>query len=208
MYHSFLIHSSADGHLGCFHVLAIINSAAMNIGVHVSLSDLVSLVYMPRCGIAETHISCVSCQCRRIFFFTTSTFWEALYISESFLLHTWNWHNIANLLCFNFKKVQNEDHIRIESVSHACWVSLPSEHTYLDFLFCRTCSSQGWLTSRLKGWCAGHHWLHYLLVKTPWSLECDLLTTGWSGSVQLSIRCFFDDPKWMGPADRHPVIFY
>ena len=40
MYHSFLIRSSADGHLGCFHVLAMINSAAMNIGVHVSLSDL------------------------------------------------------------------------------------------------------------------------------------------------------------------------
>ena len=47
MYHSFPIHSSADGHLGGFHVLVMINSAAMNIGVHVSLSDLVSLVCMP-----------------------------------------------------------------------------------------------------------------------------------------------------------------
>ena len=36
MYHSFFIHSSADGHLGCFQVLAIINSAVMNIGVHIT----------------------------------------------------------------------------------------------------------------------------------------------------------------------------
>ena len=55
MYYSFLIHLSADGHLSCFHVLAIINSAAMNIGVHVSLSDLVSLVCMPRSGIAGSY---------------------------------------------------------------------------------------------------------------------------------------------------------
>ena len=48
MYHSFLIHLSADGHLGYFQVLAIINSAAMNIGVHVSLSDLV-----PQCVCKE-----------------------------------------------------------------------------------------------------------------------------------------------------------
>ena len=54
MYHSFLI-LSADGHLGYFHVLAIINSAVMNIGVHVSLSDLVSLVCMPRSGIAGSY---------------------------------------------------------------------------------------------------------------------------------------------------------
>ena len=45
MYHRFLIHSSADGHLACFHVLAIINSAAMNIGAHVFLSVLVSSMW-------------------------------------------------------------------------------------------------------------------------------------------------------------------
>ena len=52
---SFLIHSSANGHLGCFHVLAMINSTAMNIGVHVSVSDLVYLVCMPRSGIAGSY---------------------------------------------------------------------------------------------------------------------------------------------------------
>ena len=59
MYHSFLIHSSADGHLGCFHVLAMIKSAVMNMGVHVSLSDLVASVCMPSSVIAGSYGSSI-----------------------------------------------------------------------------------------------------------------------------------------------------
>ena len=60
MYHCFLIHSSIERHLGCFHVLAIVNSAVMNTGGHVSLSILVSLVCMPSSGIAESYGSSIS----------------------------------------------------------------------------------------------------------------------------------------------------
>ena len=42
MYHNFFSHSSVNGHLGCFCVLAIVNSAAVNIRVHVSFSIMVS----------------------------------------------------------------------------------------------------------------------------------------------------------------------
>ena len=55
MYHCFLIHLSADGHLGCFHVPPIVNSALMITRVHMSLSILVSSVCMPSSGLAGSY---------------------------------------------------------------------------------------------------------------------------------------------------------
>ena len=59
MYHSFLIHSFADGRLGCFHVLAIVNSAAVNNGIHVSFSIMLFSGYMPNGGIPGSYGSFV-----------------------------------------------------------------------------------------------------------------------------------------------------
>ena len=41
IYHNFFIHSSVNGHLGCFQLLAILNSAALNTGVDVSLEPAI-----------------------------------------------------------------------------------------------------------------------------------------------------------------------
>ena len=55
MYRNFFIHPSADGHLSCFHVLATVNSVAINNGIHVYFSTLVTSGYMPRSGTAGSY---------------------------------------------------------------------------------------------------------------------------------------------------------
>ena len=57
MYYIFFINSSVDGHLGCFHVPVLGNSAAEDIGVHVPFSILISSEYMPNSGVAGSYVS-------------------------------------------------------------------------------------------------------------------------------------------------------
>ena len=60
MYYIFFIHSSVSGHIGCFHALVIVNSAAINIRVYVSFQLMVFFRYMTNSGIAG---SCYAMLC-------------------------------------------------------------------------------------------------------------------------------------------------
>ena len=59
IHHIFFIHSSVDGRLGCFHILAIINNAAMNTELQVQISVLVFFRYIPKSAIVGSYCSSI-----------------------------------------------------------------------------------------------------------------------------------------------------
>ena len=129
MYPSFFIHSSVYGHLGCFHVLTIVNSAAVNLGVHVSLSVLVSSGCMPRSGIARSYGGFIPSFLRNLYtvFHCGCIFPPA--VQEGSLFST---HFPAFIVCRFF----DDGHFDQCEIPHCSLICIPLIFNDVEYLLC------------------------------------------------------------------------
>ena len=154
IYHIFLIHSSINKHLGCFHVLPIVNKAAMNMRIQILLqdSDFSSCRNTPKSGIAGSYGSSINFWGTSILFSIVA---EPIFIFPS-TVYKGCLFSTSSPTLFSFFFLKNSHPNRCEVISHCgfdsyfpddqqCWIRfhIPILHSYafigempIVFLFC------------------------------------------------------------------------